>query len=143
MSQIILHGRKAVGGKAAGKAIVSASPLGGFCAVDPATGKITERGHELEGQSFSGRILVFPHGKGSSGWAGVYHAARQLGNAPAGLVVTVMDTRAALGAVLMRAPAVTDLDQDPTQVIETGDWVEIDADSGIVIVTKQDQQTKL
>jgi predicted aconitase with swiveling domain len=43
----------------------------------------------------------------------------------------------ALGAVVVRAPAVTDLDQDPLDVIEDGDWVKVDADNGIVEVTKR------
>ncbi len=42
-----------------------------------------------------------------------------------------------VGAVVTRAPAVTDLDQDPLKIIETGDWVKVDADKGIVEVTKK------
>jgi predicted aconitase with swiveling domain len=48
-----------------------------------------------------------------------------------------MSTKIALGLVVTHAPAVTDFDRDPLTVIETGDWVEIDADQGIVRVTKQ------
>ena len=43
----------------------------------------------------------------------------------------------ALGAVVMRVPSVTGLDQDPLTVIETGDWVKVDGDRGIVQVTKK------
>jgi predicted aconitase with swiveling domain len=43
----------------------------------------------------------------------------------------------ALGAVVMRVPSVTDLDQNPLDVIETGDWVTVDADRGIVEVVKK------
>jgi hypothetical protein len=32
---------------------------------------------------------------------------------------------------VIRVPTVTDLDQDPTAVIETGDWVKVDADRGL------------
>ena len=42
----------------------------------------------------------------------------------------------ALGAVVIRVPAITDLDRDPLEVIETGDWVIVDADQGIVEVRK-------
>jgi hypothetical protein len=42
-----------------------------------------------------------------------------------------MTTKVALGAVVMRIPAVTDLDQDPLE-LETGDWVKVDAGRGIV-----------
>jgi uncharacterized protein len=44
-------------------------------------------------------------------------------------------TKIALGAVVTRVPAVTDLDKDPTTIIKTGDWVKVDGDAGIVEVT--------
>jgi len=43
----------------------------------------------------------------------------------------------ALGAVVTRAPAMTDLEQDPLLVIETGDWVKVDADNGVVEILKR------
>jgi predicted aconitase with swiveling domain len=46
-------------------------------------------------------------------------------------------TKVALGAVVVRAPAVTDLDRDPLDVIEDGDWVKVDGDNGIIEVTKR------
>jgi len=46
--------------------------------------------------------------------------------------------RIRLGAVVMHAPEVTDLDQDPLEVIATGDWVKVDGDNGIVEITKKD-----
>jgi predicted aconitase with swiveling domain len=47
-----------------------------------------------------------------------------------------MTTKVALGAVVMRVPSVTDFDRDPLDLIETGDWVKVDADKGIVEVRK-------
>ena len=63
--------------------------------------------------------------------------ARLAGTAPKALVFNEMTTKVALGAVVMRVPSVTDLDQDPLDVIETGDWVTVDADRGIVEVVKK------
>jgi hypothetical protein len=34
-------------------------------------------------------------------------------------------------------PTVTDFDQDPTAIIETGDYVRVDGDKGIVEVLKR------
>jgi hypothetical protein len=31
---------------------------------------------------------------------------------------------------------VTELDRDPLELIETGDWVKVDADHGLVYITK-------
>jgi hypothetical protein len=36
----------------------------------------------------------------------------------------------------MRIPALTDFDLNPLEVIETGDWVKVDADRGVVEVRK-------
>jgi uncharacterized protein len=51
-----------------------------------------------------------------------------------------MTTKIALGAVVTRAPAMTDLDQDPLLVIETGDWVKVDADNGVVEIIKRPRE---
>jgi predicted aconitase with swiveling domain len=47
-----------------------------------------------------------------------------------------MTTKVALGAVVMRVPSVTDLDENPLDVIQTGDWVIVDADRGVVEIQK-------
>jgi predicted aconitase with swiveling domain len=93
---------------------------------------VIERRHELFGVCFTGRVLVFPGAKGSSGWSGFFQATRLLGTAPLAMVFTRLSTKSALGAVVTRVPTITDLDEDPTLVIGTGDWVTVDADRGIV-----------
>jgi predicted aconitase with swiveling domain len=52
------------------------------------------------------------------------------------MLYNVTTTKAALGAVVMRIPTMTDFDSDPLELIETGDWVRIDADAGTVSVWK-------
>ena len=100
-------------------------------------GTIIERRHELRGQSIKGKVLVFPGAKGSSGWSSVFHIARLADAVPKALIFKDMTTKVALGAVVMNAPAVTDLDQDPLEVIASGDWVKVDADKGIIEVTRK------
>jgi hypothetical protein len=134
---IVLHGRTVVGGRAEGEALVTRQSLPGWGGVNPVQGVITETHHELRGQSFKDRILVFRGAKGSSGWSAMYHTTRLAGTAPKALVFNEMTTKVALGAVVMRVPSVTDLDRDPLDVIETGDWVVVDADRGRVEVWKR------
>ena len=134
---ILLHGRKIVGGSAQGEALVTRQTISGWGGIDPKTGTIIELRHELRGKSFKDKILVFPGAKGSSGWSAFFHMARLNGVAPKGFLFNKMSTKIALGLVVTHAPAITDFDLDPLTVIETGDWVEIDADQGIVKVTKQ------
>ena len=137
METIILHGRKVVGGVAEGEAIVTHQTISGWGGIDPLKGTVIERRHELRGISFKGKVLVFPGAKGSSGWSTRFHLARLAGAAPLALVFNEMTTKVALGAVVIHAPAVTDLDGDPLEIVTTGDWVRVDGDRGIVEITKK------
>ena len=129
-----------MGGVAEGEALVTRDRISGWGGIDPRTGTIIETRHELRGQSFKGKVLVFPGAKGSSGWSSQFHIARLSGAAPLAMVFNEMTTKIALGAVVTHAPAVTDLDCDPLELIETGDWVKVDGDRGIVEVTKTSAQ---
>jgi uncharacterized protein len=140
--KIVLHGRRVVGGRAEGEALVTRETISGWGGVNPMTGEIIETRHELRGQSFRDRILVFPGAKGSSGWSVAFHLTRLAGMSPKALIFNEMTTKVALGAVVMRVPAVTDFDRDPLDVIETGDWVCVDGDRGVVEVFKKSQSLK-
>jgi uncharacterized protein len=140
--KIILRGRTVVPGVAAGPALVSHETISGWGGIDPAAGTIVEPRHELFGQCFTGKILVFPGAKGSSGWSGFFQSCRLLGTAPVGMIFMIMSTKAALGAVVTRVPTVTGLDQNPCAVIRTGDWVRIDADQAVVEVTPAPPERK-
>jgi predicted aconitase with swiveling domain len=138
--KIVLHGRKVVGGYAEGEALVTRDTLSGWGGINPLTGTVIETRHPLRGHSFKDKILVFPGAKGSSGWSAAFHVTRVTGTAPKALVFNEMTTKIALGAVVMRIPSVTDLDQDPLQLIRTGDWVAVDGDRGIVEIRRRADQ---
>ncbi len=133
---VMLKGRKVVGGVAEGEALVTRQTISGWGGINPMLGIVTETRHELRGVSFKDKILVFPGAKGSSAWSAMFHVARLAGVAPKALLFNEMTTKVALGAVVMRIPAITDFDRNPLEVIETGDWVKVDADRGIVEVRK-------
>ena len=136
MNKIVLRGRRVVGGRAAGVALVTRDGVPGWGGVNPLEGIITETRHELQGQSFKDKVLVCRGAKGSSGWSAMFHITRLAGTSPKAMIFNEMTTKVALGAVVMRVPSVTALDQDPLEVIETGDWVIVDGDAGIVEVHK-------
>ena len=137
MSKLVLRGRKVVGGCVEGEALVTRERISGWGGIDPRTGTVIETRHELKGVSFAGKVLVFPGAKGSSGWSSQFHIARLAGKAPLAMLFNEMTTKIALGAVVTHAPSVTDFDQDPLGIIETGDWVRVDGDAGLVEVTKK------
>ena len=134
---IVLRGRKVVGGCAEGEALVTRQTISGWGGVHAQSGTIIETRHELRGQSFKDKVLVFRGAKGSSGWSVVFHTARLAGSAPKAMIFNEMTTKVALGAVVMRVPSVTELDRDPLEIIETGDWVRVDGDTGVVEIVKR------
>ncbi|EON11043.1 MULTISPECIES: aconitase X swivel domain-containing protein [Pandoraea] len=133
----VLHGRRVVGGRTEGEALVTHDRISGWGGIDPRTGTVIETRHELRGVSFAGKVLVFPGAKGSSGWSSQFHIARLAGTAPIAMLFNEMTTKMALGAVVTHAPALTDFDRDPLSLIQTGDWVVVDADRGVVEVTRR------
>jgi predicted aconitase with swiveling domain len=139
--KIILHGRCVVPGISEGEALVTHQQISGWGGIDSRTGTIVETRHELRGVSFAGKVLVFPGAKGSSGWSNAFHLTRTFGVSPAAMLFNEMTTKVALGAVVTRAPCLTDFDQNPMDIIETGDWVRVDANQGLVEITKRSKAT--
>lgn len=134
---LVIRGRKVVGGVAEGEALVTRDRISGWGGIDPRTGTVVETRHELRGQSFAGKVLVFPGAKGSSGWSAMFHMTRLMNVAPAAFLFNEMTTKMALGAVVTHSPAMTGFDRDPLDCIETGDWVRVDADHGVVEIIKK------
>ncbi len=134
MNEIVLKAHKVAKGKAAGEALVSRSPVSFLGGINPETGMIVEKGHEIEGENVSGKIFVFPVGKGStSGSFQVYELACQQ-NAPRAIINLRADPVVAIGAIISNIPMVDQLEKNPLEVIRTGDFVEVDADGGVVKV---------
>jgi uncharacterized protein len=132
----VLRGRGIVGGKANGVAIVTREPICFLGGVDVETGAITERGHELRGQSIAGKVLVFPMGKGSTGGSYLIYEAAINGVGPLAIVNARAEQVTVTGCVIAEIPMVADCDADPTEAISSGDHVVVDADAGTVIVEK-------
>lgn len=118
-------GRVIKEGKAEGLALVSREPIGFFGGVDPQTGIVVEPGHELEGESVAGRILVFPTGKGSTVSSYILYRLRKAGLAPAGIINAESEAIVAVGAIIAEIPMV---DQVAIEEIRSGDLVTIDGE---------------
>ena len=127
-----LRGRGIVGGVVEAEALVTHDPISGFGGIDVATGTVIEPRHELFGVCFTGKVLVFPGAKGSSGWSGFFQSTRLMGTAPAAFVFDVVTTKAVLGAIVTRIPTVVEATPSPLDVIRTGDLVRVDGYQGLV-----------
>ncbi len=137
MDEIVLKGRRIMGGKVEGEAVVSHQDIGYLAAVDIETGLFVEADHELLGTNVAGKILVYPTGKGSTSGSFVLHELARCKTAPKGIINIEAEPITAAGAIISNIPMIDRLDQDPTQIIKTGDYLEIDADQGTVRIIKR------
>jgi hypothetical protein len=126
---MILTGRKISTGSASGEALVTSMGISFFGGVDPLTGCVVEKGHELEGQSVAGRILVFPSGKGSTVGSYTLYRLKKAGLAPAAIVNAEAETITAVGCIISDIPCV---DQVPIDQLQTGMRLRVDGGSGLV-----------
>jgi len=124
-----MKGRMISPGKAEGEAIVSRESIGFYGGIDPKTGVVIEKGHELEGKSVKDKILVFPQGKGSTVGSYVIYGLKKNGVAPAAIVNKETETIVATGVILAGIPCVDEIDIDK---IKTGDKLVVDADEATV-----------
>lgn len=117
-----------------GDALVSNMGVSFFGGVDPETGVIREKGHDLCGEDMTGRVLVFPKGKGSTVGSYVIYQLKKNGHAPAAIINRETETIIATGCILAEVPLVDRLGVDPLEVIRSGDRVLVDGREGKVVV---------
>ena len=127
----IFVGRKISAGVVQGEALVTKQGISFFGGVDPSSGIVTEKGHELEGKSISGKILVFPQGKGSTVGSYALYRMKKQGTAPLAMVNAECETIVAVGAIISEIPCVDKI--DITQ-IKNGQKIKVNASAGKVII---------
>ena len=113
-----------------GEALVTKNPITLLGFVDPKTGEITEDGHDLNGQSITDKIFVFPRGVGST--VGPYTLINLMKNkkGPLAIINRQSDQGTVAGCSVARIPLAYGFEQDPTIFISSGDKVIIKFESG-------------
>jgi predicted aconitase with swiveling domain len=120
-----LKGRIILKGKVQEEALATSQPISFYGGVDPNTGEIIEKGHELQGKSVKDKILVFPTGKGSTVGSYTLYRMKKNGTAPAGIINKECETVVAVGAIISEIPCVDKID---ISKIKTGDLIRIEND---------------
>jgi predicted aconitase with swiveling domain len=138
VQQLILQGRKIVEGKAEGEALVTKEPLSFMGSINPKTGVVIERGHELEGQCLQGKILVFPCSKGSTGGSYMLYDVVKNGVGPLGIINRDAESVVVIGAIVADLPMI---DQIDVSRIQTGDYLLLNASEGKVEIHKSNQRS--
>ena len=126
---MILKGRTIFPGQVCGTALVSSMNISFFGGIDPQTGMVVEKNHELEGQSIKEKILVFPKGKGSTVGSYTLYRLKSLGNAPAAIINSECEAIIAVGCIISEIPCI---DQIKIEAIKSGDYIKLNADQGVL-----------
>ncbi len=124
-------GRKIFQGQVEGEALVTSMGISFYGGVDPESGLVVEKGHELEGQSISSKVLVFPTGKGSTVGSYTLYRLKKAGLAPAAIINAECETITAVGCIIAEIPCV---DRIPIEQLATGVRVRVDGEAGTVEV---------
>ena len=131
--EVIIRARGIGKGAGTGPLLVSDVPLSFLGGVDPVTGTVIEQGHPLHGRSIAGRVLVFPHGKGSTVGSYVLYGLARNGVAPAAIVNEEAETIIAAGALIAGIPLV-DHPERPLAELPDGAVATVDAGAGEIRV---------
>jgi len=134
----VLKGRTIVLGYCRGTALVAKKPISFLGGVDPNTGTIIEKNHDLEGKKLKDTILCFPHGHGSTVGSYVLYALAKKNLAPKAIVNQTADPVVVVGAIIAEILMV---DQIDIRQIRSGDKVEVDGEKGAVKILEKNPCT--
>jgi len=118
-----LKGRKIFAGKASGETLVTTMGISFFGGVDPHTGVVVEKNHELEGQSIAGKILVFPTGKGSTVGSYTLYRLKSNGKAPSAIINAECETITAVGCIMAEIPCVDQIPVEQLKLVRRSLWM--------------------
>ena len=130
-----LTGRMIYPGSVRGEALVSQKGISFYGGVDPKTGVITESGHDLQGQSITGKVLVFPSGKGSTVGSYILYRLMKNSKAPLAIINADCETIIAVGCIIAEIPCVDQINIDQ---LESGMALIVQADNGLVMSENDD-----
>jgi len=137
MQALTLKGRRIVEGTRTAEALVSTKPISFLGGVDPADGKIIEKKHDLCDTCIKDKILVFPHGHGSTVGSYVMYSLAKKGLGPAAIINQTADPVVVVGAIIANIPMI---DQVDIRKFRTGDTVEVDGCKGVARILKHKEK---
>lgn len=117
-----------VKGKAKGTIMKSNNPINFLGAIDKKTGLVRDENHDLFQKSVKDKILIFPHGIGSSVGAYTIYSLKSNHSAPLAMVCQKADLITASGCALANIPLVI-ISKEEFDSLENGKDFEIDSDS--------------
>lgn len=123
-----------ISGYSEGLAVVSREPFS-FSEINSKTGIISNPRSELFGESIKDKVFVFPYGRGTScSSAGLAEAIR-CRTAPCAIINIKAEQLLVIGALVAeslydRTVPIIDISPDVFQLLQTGDYLFVDASNG-------------
>ena len=108
---------------------MSGKPMSFLGGVDRESGTVVDPSSEIRGEVVAGRVLAFPHGKGSTVGSYVVYGLAKRGRGPSAIVNERTEAIVATGAILGGIPLVDRID---VSILASGDRVVVDGDAGTV-----------
>lgn len=139
---IKIKGRTISRGCAEGEVLISRDPISFLGSVDPKTGVVVEEKHSLAGKSIKGKVLVFPHGKGSTVGSYVMYQLKKNEAAPAAIINLETEPIVAVGAIISEIPLVDMLEKNPYEFLRDGDNVLVNGSEGYVELLESEGSQK-
>ncbi len=120
-----LKGRVISKGEAEGELIVSHRNFSFLGDVDVSNGIVVADDSDIQGESISGKIFVFPYGRGSTVGSYSLLTMNKSGVAPKAIINLESDAVIAVGAIISSLPLMDKLEENPLKVFRSGEWVKI------------------
>jgi len=133
MPEHSVKARPIVKGRVQGPALVCRKAFSFLGDVDMDTGEIIAKGHEHEGESIAGRVMIYPETKGSSGGCVVLQVLAKQSKQPAAIVLSKpADPNIVEGAIVAGVALVCEPEEDLLTAVPNGALVTVDGSTGEV-----------
>jgi len=120
-----------------GKALVVKDLIAFWGGIDWESGDIVEVAHSGRGQNVTGKILVFPAGKGGAGETFGYYYLFRNNKTPLALICNSVQATTVAGAVICNTPMIYGFEKDIVEVIQTGDFIRVNSQKGEIEIIKE------
>jgi predicted aconitase with swiveling domain len=132
-----INGRAISRGIGEGEVLICKEPISFLGDIDPNSGICVAKNHAIEGKNITGKVLVFPHGKGSTVGSYVILALSKSGHAPNAMVNIEAEPIIAVGAIIAKIPMIDKLEKNPFEILKDGMRVKVDGDRGTLTILQK------
>lgn len=119
-------------GKEEGQALVTKDSISFLGGVDPKTGIVIDKKHELYNKCITDKILIIPSGKGSTVGSYVIYQMIKNNTAPKAIVCQSAEPIIAIGAIISKIPMVDQPEIDIINTVKSDDMITVNANDGYI-----------